>query len=173
MEIRLAKTPELHAVCDFYWSLIAAAAESEYPPGWQKEVYPTTEMLCTAIRQEELFLGLEKGEIIAAAIVDHEGNESYRSCDWPTKAAPEEVTMIHALGVHPGHTRQGLARQLLDAIIARAKDCSQRCIRLDVLKGKLPAERLYQAAGFHLLHELEMFYEDTGWTLFLLYELAL
>ena len=45
-----------------------------------------------------------------------------------------------------------------------------KAIRLDVLKGNLPAEKLYTGLGFKYLHTLKMFYEDTGWTDYELYE---
>ena len=46
----------------------------------------------------------------------------------------------------------------------------QKVIRLDVIKGNLPAERLYEGLGFRKLHSLQMFYENTGWMEFALYE---
>lgn len=45
-----------------------------------------------------------------------------------------------------------------------ARDRQQKVIRLDVLKGNLPAKKLYT---------LPMCYEDTGWTDYELYELVL
>ncbi len=48
-----------------------------------------------------------------------------------------------------------------------------KAIRLDVLKGNLPAEKLYSGLGFRYLHTLNMFYEDTGWTDYELYEYTL
>ena len=42
--------------------------------------------------------------------------------------------------------------------------------RLDVLEGNTPAERLYTGFGFRYMATLKMYYEDTGWTNFMLYE---
>ena len=49
----------------------------------------------------------------------------------------------------------------------------QKAIRLDVLKGIAPAEKLYSGLDFKYLHTLKMFYEDTGWTDYELYEYTL
>lgn len=57
--------------------------------------------------------------------------------------------------------------------IDTARAGGQKVMRLDVLKGNVPAEKLYEGLGFKYLHMLKMFYPDTGWTEFELYEYAL
>ena len=42
-----------------------------------------------------------------------------------------------------------------------------------MLNGNLPAVRLYESEGFRFVSRVELFYEDTGLTDFLLYEYAL
>ena len=54
-----------------------------------------------------------------------------------------------------------------------ARTQRQKAIHLDVLAGNVPAERLYPALGFVYLGTIPMFYEDTGWTDYGLYELRL
>ena len=46
-----------------------------------------------------------------------------------------------------------------------------KAVRLDVLKGNVPAERLYKDMGFRYVDTLQLFYEDTGRVDFDLYEL--
>ena len=43
----------------------------------------------------------------------------------------------------------------------------------DVLGGNIPAENLYRGLGFQYLATLQMYYENTGWTAFRLYEYVL
>ena len=54
---------------------------------------------------------------------------------------------------------------------ARAQGC--RALRLDVLGGNVPAERLYTGQGFARRGTVRMFYADTGWTDYGLYEYLL
>ena len=49
----------------------------------------------------------------------------------------------------------------------------QKVIRLDVLAGNVPAEKLYTGLGFKYMDTLRMYYEDTGWTDYELYEYVL
>ncbi|MEF2647863.1 MAG: hypothetical protein ACLRRN_03680 [Oscillospiraceae bacterium] len=53
----------------------------------------------------------------------------------------------------------------------RAQGC--RALRLDVLGGNVPAERLYAVQGFARRGTVRMFYDDTGWTDYGLYEYLL
>ena len=43
-------------------------------------------------------------------------------------------------------------------------------IRLDVLGGNIPAEKAYTRMGFVYRGTINMFYEDTGWTGYRLFE---
>lgn len=54
--------------------------------------------------------------------------------------------------------------------LAFAKQTGMKTVRLDVWKGNLPAEKLYESSGFKCVAITPMYYEDTGWTDFELYE---
>ena len=172
MIIRLAKPDEYEAVRMFYHSLIDAIADLPYGAGWKKDIYPSKELLKDSIDTEELYIA-EDGVIIGAMVVNHECNEGYRKFDWPTKAEDSEIVLIHALGVDPAYSGKGIAKQMVRFVIDKAGADGMKAIRLDVLKGNLPAEKLYAGLGFTYLHTLKMFYEDTGWTDYELYEYSL
>ncbi len=170
MIIRKAAPDEYQDVRAFYHSLIDALQGSPYGAGWIKDVYPAPEYLMESVRAGQLYIGTDHETIIAAMIVNHECNEAYMKYSWPTEAEPDEVTVIHALGVHSLYTGKGYARQMVQFAIGLARENRQKVIRLDVLKGNMPAEKLYISMGFRYLHTLNMYYEDTGWTEYGLYE---
>lgn len=147
--------------------------DSKYDIGWKKDIYPEPDFLLSSIAKGELFVGLINNQIIAAMIINHESNEGYNNFDWPTKASDDEVMGIHALGVHPQYSGHGYAKELVRFAIEYAKQNHQKALRLDVLKGNIPAEILYSGMGFKYLHTLPMYYEDTGLTDYELYELSL
>lgn len=147
--------------------------DSEFLPGWEVDIYPSPEFLRDSIHNGELYIGVVDGQIAASMVVNHEFNESYNSFQWPTEAEKYEITVIHALGVHSVYAGRGIAKKMVQKAISVARDNKQKVIRLDVLKGNLPAEKLYEREGFRKLHTLPMFYEDTGWTDYELFELVL
>ena len=65
------------------------------------------------------------------------------------------------------------AKSMMREAIALAEQTGQKAIRLDVLRGNVPAENLYKGIGFQYVGTVPMFYEDTGWTDYLLYEYPL
>ena len=171
--IQSAGKDDFKKVKRFYDSLIDALAEAEYRPGWQKGIYPPDGFLRESIQNGELIVATLDGEIAASMIVNHEFNESYLKAEWPTKAAFSEITVIHALGVHPKFARRGFAKALVSRAIETAKQQQQKVIWLDTLEGNLPAERLYLDMGFRYVDTVYMYYEDTGWTNFKLFEYPL
>ncbi len=74
--------------------------------------------------------------------------------------------VIHMLGVHSDFAGKGLARKMVRFAVEEAKSRGMKAIRLDVLEGNLPAERLYVSEGFVYVDTLQLFYEDTGRTNF-------
>ena len=145
----------------------------EFDIGWKKDIYPSPGFLKTSIVNGELLIGMVENKVVAAMVLNHQCNEGYREFGWPTKVLDSEITVIHALGVHPKSKGKGYAKQMVNKAFEVAKRNRQKVIRLDVLEGNIPAERLYEGLGFKYMHTLKMFYEDTGWTNYRLYEYVL
>ena len=173
MNIVVAKENQYEAVRNFYHSLIDNMKDSPYDIGWKKDIYPAPEFLKESIRNEELYIGLNEDTIIAAMVLNNQCNEGYKKFNWQTKASENEITVIHALGVHPSCSGRGYAKEMVKKAIQIAKNKRQKAIRLDVLGGNVPAERLYTSLGFKYMNTLKMYYEDTGWTDYELYEYVL
>lgn len=79
----------------------------------------------------------------------------------------------HALGVKADAQNRGVGKCVVEDIIEIARASDRDTIRLDILSGNAAAERLYTKMGFKYVQEKDMFYEDTGWTKFIMYELVL
>ena len=186
LDVRAARPEEFETVMNFYYDLTDRMMGSAYEPGWEKDVYPTRDFVRQSIENGELYVGFLSGEAPACAeaveqeqtpacvmVINHETTDGYETVDWPVKAAPEEVLVIHALGVHPGYQGRGLGKRLAAAAIDICRGKGARAIRLDVLGNNLPARKLYPSMGFQYITTRNLFYKDTGLTDFLLYELPL
>jgi len=170
MQIRQAERTEYEAVRRFYHAVIDAMEGAEYKPAWQKDVYPEPEFLRASIERGELWLGEEDGKTVAAMVLNHDCNEGYAMVAWPHEAPPEEILLIHALCVHPDFGGRGYGGELVRFAQELARTEGMKLMRLDVLRGNLPAEKLYPACGFQLVDTVTLFYEDTGWTEFEMFE---
>ena len=78
--------------------------------------------------------------------------------------------VIHMLGVHGDFAGRGLAKEMVRFALELAKAAGMKAVRLDVLKGNVPAEKLYEGEGFKLVDTAKLFYEDTGRVDFKMYE---
>ena len=171
--IRQAQPGEYELVRDFYYKMIDMVEDAEYHPGWIKNVYPEDAYLEESVNNGTMYLGFADNELAAAMIVNHACNEGYAKIPWAVEAVPEEVTVFHILAILPTYSRKGYGEAMVRYVIDHGRASGQKAIRLDVLDYNLPAERLYQKLGFQLRGEQDMYYEDTGWTGFRLYEYLL
>lgn len=171
--IRAADMADYPCVRDFYYDLIDRMEDAEFKPGWERDIYPTQEFLIQSIRNGELFIGEADNRIISCMVVNHEYNAGYKDIPWSITVEDSELLVIHALGVHPMHSGKGIAKQMVRSVIDAARKDQIRTIRLDVLEGNIPAEKAYTKMGFAYRGTIQMFYEDTGWTNFRLFEVLL
>lgn len=161
------------SVREFYHSLITAMRGARYFPGWEIDIYPSPEFLRESIASGELYVGELDGQIAACMVVNQKCNDGYDKIRWTANLNRDEYMVIHALGVHPDFVGHGLAKKMVQAAISVAKGAGMKAIRLDVLSGNLPAEKLYEGQSFKKLQTVPMYYEDTGWTNYGGYELVL
>lgn len=169
--IRCAKKEEYEDVQAFYDALIDRLDMFEYGPMWQKNVYPSYAYLKESIEKEELYIGFLEGNIISAMIVNIHGNDSYNQAKWNLSLKEGEYVVIHALGVMPNIIKQGIGKQMVEFVKQEKKE--YKAIRLDVLKGNIAANKLYESVGFVQTDTLQMYYVDTDWTDFEMYEYVL
>ena len=173
MQIRKAEENDFDAVRDFYHSMIDAMEGTPFHPKWQKDIYPSRADLKTAIDEQSMYIGVLGDKIASAMVFNHKCSEEYSEAAWPHILTKEQFAVIHMLGVHSDYSRRGYARELVRHAIYLAQAAGLKAIRLDVLKGNVPAERLYESMGFQYIDTVRLFYEDTGRTEFRLYELEL
>ena len=136
-------------------------------------MYPTQAFLDASIAHGELFLAELDGVLAGCMVLNHAYNDGYAAVIWAADVPDAQLLGIHARGVHPALARRGIAQRMVQYAIgtARAQDC--RALRLDVLDGNVPAERLYAGQGVARRGTVRMFYDDTGGTDYGLYEYLL
>lgn len=170
MNIRIADKTEFYAVRAFYHKVIDLMQDAQYKPAWEKGVYPSDAYLRESLENGELWVCEYDGGYAAAMVVNHKCNAEYKSVRWSVDAKEDEVMIVHALCVLPTLQGNGFAGALVRKAQEIAVNTYQKTVRLDVLEGNLPAERLYLKHGFRYVDTIQLFYEDTGWTDFRMFE---
>lgn len=141
--------------------------------GWEKGVYPSDAFLIESIKNKELYMLTDEDTVCACVILNDKCNEGYNDCKWSVVCEPYEVLIPHALAVSPSLQGKGIGKIVVQHIICIAKAERKKTVRLDVLGACKPAERLYVSCGFKFVEAKNMFYDDTGWTEYKMFELKL
>ncbi len=173
MIITQAKETDFPDVRSFYHTVIDRMQGSLYDIGWKKDIYPEPEFLLDSIKKGELYICLEADTIAAAMVLNHQYQEAYRSVRWQTDADESGILVLHILGVHPENSGKGYGKAMIKEAVRIAGSQGLLAIRLDVLPGNLPAEKLYTQTGFTFIDSRNVYYEDVGWAKMDLYEYVL
>ena len=72
------------------------------------------------------------------------------------------TTELHILAIatHPDYRGRGLARRMLDHVLAIAHDTGCSLATLEVRRSNVPAIALYEGAGFKTVHVRARYYQD-------------
>ena len=164
---------DFYRIRQFYWDLIDEMSDQNDKIGWKKGIYPTDSFLQESLDRGELFVLEEGGGLCASVILNSACNEGYAGVTWSIECGENEILVPHALAVSPSGQGKGIGRYFMGEILKLAKAEKKKAVRLDILGTNTAAERLYKGCGFHFVQAKDMFYEDTGWTEYKMYERVL
>ena len=151
---------DFERIKSFYWDLIDEMQDQNDVIGWKKGIYPTDEFLQESLLRGELFTLEEDGQL-------------YACTPWSLNCRDDEVLIPYALGVRPAQQGKGVGQRVVEEILQYARVNGKKAVRLDILGQNAVAEKLYTKCGFQFVQAKTMFYEDTGWTEFKMYEFNL
>ena len=172
--LRLAAESEFSSIRAFYDRLIDDLAQLPHHPMWDKEGHPSDAYIRSALAGGELWVA-ETGacEVAGALILNHAANDGYKQVPWRVQAEPQQVAIVHAFGVATSHQGRGLGSAMMHHVIRLCREAGDKAIRLDLIDLNRPTEKVYFKLGFTKCAEIELYYEEVGWQLFHMFELAL
>jgi len=171
-EITLAAPEDFPRVRALFHSLIDEMQHPPTFPYWEKDVYPTDETVHGYIARGEMHLLTVGGELAGTVSLCRTFRDG-DGADWLTVRPDSDFAVIALLAVHPRFARRGYAKVLLNHALGLARSANLRSVRLDVTDNNLPAQRLYEGAGFSPAGESTSVFDDGSSIRFLFYELAL
>ena len=176
MTFQKASESDFHMIQRFYWDVIDNIHRNNVNNenlGWEKGVYPSDDFIQSSLIKSELYILTEKDTLLACVILNSEHNEGYNNCAWSIVCDSGEVLTPHALAVNPKLQGKGIGKIVVKNILNIAREEHKKAVRLDVLGACKSAEHLYISCGFRFVEAKEMYYEDTGWTEYKMFELNL
>ena len=157
----IATLEDLDSLYEFFNIIIDHQKYDEYGADWTKDVYPSYEILKEKIENDLFFIETEDDRIIAAGAVQLHEEEDYKKGRWLKNFDDDEIAVLHLFAIHPKYRGKGYTKPFLNYIIEETGK-HIKAIHLDVVKGNLPARKIYEKVGFIYIGDVEMYYEDTG-----------
>ena len=137
---------------------------------WVYGKHPTEKGLRSYIENGEMYLLTDQGNIAGMVAIVMSQGQDYEAVSWAENLENNGVATLHLLAVCPEYRGRSLGNTILELACEHAKQQGKKAMRLDVLESNLPAQRMYEKAGFAYRGKQHWYAENTGWTDFLLYE---
>lgn len=173
MIIRKCTETEAAAVGVLYDRVVCWLDEHINYPKWKYKIYPSEEFAQDMTRQGDQYICLENDEIIGAFVLNTNPMGNYRKATWSQELSDGEYLVLHTLAIAPEASGQGRATEVIRFCIDLAKEGGFKALRLDMVPGNLPAQRLYEKNGFNYVgdEDLERGVDDVPY--FSMFELYL
>ena len=171
--MNLVQANDLETVRARYISVIENTPEIEKYARWVYGKHPTDEGLKSYIENGEMYLLMDQGTVAGMVAIVMRQETDYEDIPWTEKLENDQVATLHILAVCPEYRGRALGSTILELAEELAKQQGKRAMRLDVLESNLPAQRMYEKAGYVYRGKQRWYAENTGWTNFLLYEKSL
>lgn len=162
MVIREAEEQDRKEILSFFDRMCEELGKKAFLPEGNKGGFPPEDMVLTAIERNELYVGVEDGIIMAAYILNHDSDPAYDTVKWQIAADKSEISVLHALRVHPQYSGRGYASRLVEHSIDAARRKGQKAVRLDCIEGNSIPHQMYRSHGFEYIDTVEICYADIG-----------
>lgn len=170
MNFESASMEDFNEIQELYWNLIELSCNEPSFPGWEKGKHPSDDFIMTSIVQKELYVIRDEEIIKACAVCNCMANDEYEKVQWQVADRGGNLLIIHALAVRYEYRGCGIGNNLLNNILALAKNKGMEAVHLDVIDNNEAAKKFYKNAGFQYICTQNIFYEVVGNRSFEMYE---
>lgn len=115
---------------------------------WVRDGYPARKSISRAIANQTQYLCLCGDNAAGAFILNDDPMGAYDRGSWKQTLNEGEYMVIHTLAVSPSFFQKGIGQYMVKYCLTEARKQGFKAVRLDVVPGNIPAENLYEKAGF-------------------------
>lgn len=146
--IRQATYDDIDAVSKIYDEIHANEEQGLSTVGWIKGVYPTEETARNAIACGELFVEVQNGAVVGAAIINQKQVDAYEKGNWIYPAKDNEVMVLHTLVISPSQAEKGYGKKFIEFYEQYALSKGCHYLRIDTNARNSKARAMYEKLGF-------------------------
>jgi len=171
--IRLATAADLDGIEAIYDAILTQEESGPVYTNWQRGKYPTRATAQQALDAGTLYVGETDETLWGVMNLNDIQLPEYDDIPWGIPAALNQVGVIHTLCIHPKHTGQGCARQMVAFCEEESRRLGKTVIRLDTWEGNVPANAMYPKLGYRFAGATEFFFQGFIHEILNCYEKAL
>jgi ribosomal protein S18 acetylase RimI-like enzyme len=116
------------------------------------EQYPDRDSFVNDVKNNELYVYLEKEKVVGCISLCNEMDEVYMTVRW--KTINLNNLYIHRLAVHPNFQKKGVGKALMDFAENFARKKDYESVRLDTFSKNKRNLKFYKSRGYHRLQEI-------------------
>lgn len=146
--IRKAELKDIDAVTLIFEHIIEEEEKGKCTIGWQRGVYPIRDTAVAALKNDDLFVMEEGGEIISAMRLNKEQVPEYKNCQWEYPAEDDQVMVMHTLVVEPSVTKHGYGKKMVGFYEKYARENNCPYLRMDTNALNSRARAVYKKYGY-------------------------
>ena len=148
MEIRKAQQVDIDSIEEIYERVHDTEEQGLTTIGWIRGVYPVRKTAEDALNRGDLFVMLEDGKVVAAAVINQTQVNEYKDAAWRHEAPDQDVMVLHCLVVDPLVKGRGHGRAFVGFYEDYAKQQGCLALRMDTNEKNTRARKLYQWLGY-------------------------
>ena len=171
--MRLIQTDDFKTVKEGYIDVISNTPGASDHCRWEYGKHPSDEDIRGYIKRGEMYVLTDQETVAGMVAITLYQGKDYETINWEKRLANDEVAVLHLLAVLPASQGKNLGQVIIKEALKITRENGKRALRLDTLKTNLPAQHMYQKAGFSFRGEQSLLLEERGWFDFMYYEKAL
>lgn len=148
MEIRKAIMGDIDSIEKIYEKIHDCEEKGLSTTGWISNVYPTRKTAEDALSRGDLFVAINDGKVVAAAVINQIQVAEYKDANWKHDAEDGEIMVLHGLAVDPFEKSKGFGRAFVAFYENYAKQHGCSALRMDTNVRNTRARNLYQKLGY-------------------------
>lgn len=148
MEIRKAQKTDIDRIEEIYEKIHDDEEKGLITIGWIRNIYPIRKTAEDALQRDDLFVMVDEGNIVAAAVINQIQVAEYQYAAWKHPASDKEVMVLHCLVVDPDCKNKGYGKAFVAFYEDYARQHHCTALRMDTNARNTRARNLYQHLNY-------------------------
>ena len=171
MIIQKCQEADVARIGAFYDNIVLWLDHHINYPKWMYRIYPSENFVREMTAAGEQFICMDNQEPVGAFVLNADPQGNYQKGKWERDLPDGSYMVLHALAIEPKLQGKGLGAEVVRFCTEKAKADGYKALRLDIVPGNLPAQKLYEKNGFKYAGDADLDRGIEHIPVFSLYEL--